>query len=275
VPTAALTNIAMAVRKEPRIAERVAEVVLMGGAVAGGNRTAAAESNIVTDPEAAHIVFGERWPVTMVGLELTVQAVATPDVVDRIAGLGTTPARYVLEVLEFFGGTYLAEQGLPHPSVHDLCAVARVIDPTVITTRRAPITVELAGVHTRGMTIAALRGPAPPDCHTQVAVDLDHARFWDLVLDALERIGSRERALPREDFHGDVVEVLPGFGIPHGQRSGVAENARVHIRDDHGRSRLQLGAREALVVARGDDRAVDLRVFPILGHASKRCGCGV
>jgi len=189
VPTAALTNIAMAVRKEPRIVERVAEVVLMGGAVAGGNRTAAAESNIVTDPEAAHIVFGERWPVTMVGLELTVQAVASPDVVDRIAGLGTTPARYVLEVLEFFGGTYLAEQGLPHPSVHDLCAVARVIDPAVITTRRAPITVELAGVHTRGMTIADLRGPAPPDCHTQVAVGLDHARFWDLVLYALERIG--------------------------------------------------------------------------------------
>ena len=94
VATGPLTNIAMAVRKEPRIIERVAEVVLMGGAVAGGNRTAAAESNIVTDPEAAHIVFGERWPVTMVGLELTVQAVATPDVVDRIAGLGTTPARY-------------------------------------------------------------------------------------------------------------------------------------------------------------------------------------
>ena len=73
--------------------------------------------------------------------------------------------------------------------MHDLCAVARVIDPAVITTRRAPITVELAGVHTRGMTIADLRGPAPPDCHTQVAVDLDHARFWDLVIDALERIG--------------------------------------------------------------------------------------
>jgi purine nucleosidase len=189
VPTAALTNVAMAVRKEPRIVERVAEVVLMGGAVAGGIRAAAAESNIVTDPEAAHIVFGERWPVTMVGLDLTRQAVATPEVVDRIATLGTTAARYVLEVLEFFGGTYLAEQGLPHPPVHDLCAVARVIDPAVMTTRLAPITVELTGVHTRGMTIADLRGPAPPDCHTRVAVDLDHARFWDLVIDALERIG--------------------------------------------------------------------------------------
>ena len=87
------------------------------------------------------------------------------------------------------GTTYRAEQGFPHPPVHDPCAVARVIDPAVLTTRRAPVTVELAGSHTRGMTVADLRAPAPPDCRTQVAVDLDHARFWNLVVDALERIG--------------------------------------------------------------------------------------
>lgn len=189
VPTAALTNIAMAVRKEPGIAQRVAEVVLMGGAVTGASRTAAAESNIATDPEAAHIVFGERWPVTMVGLDLTHQVLASPEVVDRIAALGTAPARYVLEVLEFFGGTYLAEQGTPHSCVQDLCAVARVIDPAVMTTRRAPVTVELAGRHTRGMTVTDLRAPTSPNCHTQVAVQLDHARFWDLVVDALEHLG--------------------------------------------------------------------------------------
>ena len=189
VPTAALTNVALAVRKEPRIAERVAEVVLMGGAVAGGNWSSTAEFNIATDPEAAHIVFGAGWPVTMVGLDLTHQALATPDVVARIAAIGTAPARFVTEVLAFFGTTYRAEQGFPHPPVHDPCAVARVIDAAVMTTRRAPVTVELSGTHTRGMTVVDRRAPAPPDCRTQVAVDLDHARFWDLVVDALERIG--------------------------------------------------------------------------------------
>ena len=189
VPTAAMTNIALAVRKEPQVAERVAEVVLMGGAVAGGNRSSTAEFNIATDPEAAHIVFGAGWPVTMVGLDLTHQALATPDVVARIAAIGTAPARFVCEMLAFFGSTYRAEQGFPHPPVHDPCAVARVIDAAVMTTRRAPVTVELAGVHTRGMTVVDRRAPAPPDCRTQVAVDLDHARFWQLVVDALERIG--------------------------------------------------------------------------------------
>jgi purine nucleosidase len=189
VPTAALTNIALAVRKEPRIAERVAEVVLMGGALAGGNRTAAAESNIATDPEAAYIVFEERWPVTMVGLDLTQQALAPSEVLERIAALGTAPARFFLEVLRFYGGTQTDGGGANSP-VHDLCAVARVIDPAVMTTRRAPVTVELTGRHTRGMTIADLRGPASSECHTQVAVDLDNARFWDLVLDALKQIGA-------------------------------------------------------------------------------------
>jgi purine nucleosidase len=189
VPTAALTNIAIAVRKEPRLAERVAEVVLMGGAVAGGNWSAAAEFNIVTDPEAAHIVFGAGWPVTMVGLDLTHQALATPDVVDRIAGIGTRPARFVTEVLEFFGTTYRAEQGFPHPPVHDPCAVAYVIDPTVVRAVPAPIVVETRGEHTLGMTVVDLRGPAPAGTRTQVALELDHARFWDLVTDAIRALG--------------------------------------------------------------------------------------
>ncbi|MGP9726067.1 uridine-preferring nucleoside hydrolase UriH [Glutamicibacter sp. 287] len=192
VPTGALTNIALAVRREPRIVERVREVVLMGGGYHTGNWSAVAEFNIKIDPEAAHIVFNENWPVVMVGLDLTHQALATKDVVRRIEQIGTGPAKFVRELMDFFAQAYHDHQGFDAPPVHDPCAVAYVIDPTVVRTLRAPVSVELRGELTLGMTVADFRAPASADCHTSVAVDLDHERFWDLVVDALERIGEVE-----------------------------------------------------------------------------------
>ena len=191
VPTGPLTNIAMAVRMEPRIVERVKEVVLIGGGYHVGNWSSVAEFNIMVDPEAAHIVFNEPWKVTMVGLDLTHQALCTPAVQHKIEAVGSDLAMFVSGLMDFFRKAYSENQDFVDPPVHDPCTIAYLIDPSIVQTRRCPVDVELAGTLTVGMTVADLRGPEPSEdeCHTQVATKLDFDKFWDLVEDAIKRIG--------------------------------------------------------------------------------------
>jgi purine nucleosidase len=137
------------------------------------------------------VVFDAPWAVTMVPLELTHQATATPDVLARIAAVGTAPARLTVELLEFFSSTYLAVEGMPAPPVHDPCAVARVIDPSAVAVRPAHVAVELAGTHTAGATVTDFRSPTRSGAphNASVATELDRDRFWGLVVGALEAIG--------------------------------------------------------------------------------------
>jgi inosine-uridine nucleoside N-ribohydrolase len=185
VATAPLTNIATALRREPRIIPKIQEIVLMGGAIGVGNTTPAAEFNIYVDPEAAHAVFTCGRPLTMIGLDVTHQAQATPAVRERIRALGTPVAQLVDGLLEFFADTYLQVFGFPAPPVHDPCAVARVIDATLLRAKPMHVDIELHGEHTTGRTVCDLYGSTGQPANAEVGLELDVPRFWDLLIDTL------------------------------------------------------------------------------------------
>jgi pyrimidine-specific ribonucleoside hydrolase len=193
-----LTNLAVALDLDPELAERLTGIVLMGGSLTGGNITPAAEFNIWADPEAARAVFTSGVPIRMVGLNLTEQARVGPDEVARMRALGNRVGRACADLMDFYRGRVEELVGIDSAALHDPCAVAWLIDPTLITSRPMHVDVELAGELTRGMTVCdarpqdggrygesarPLRG-APP-ANAEVALELDVVRFFDLLLDTL------------------------------------------------------------------------------------------
>jgi len=185
VATGPLTNVAAAMRREPRIVPKIQQIVLMGGAMGLGNTTPAAEFNIYVDPEAAHIVFTCGRPLTMIGLDVTHQAQATRKVRSRIRALGTPVARLVDDLLAFFAETYLKVFGFPAPPVHDPCAVAAVIDPTLLERKAMHVAVELRGEWTTGRTVCDIYGTSGLPANAEVGLKIDVARFWDLLIETL------------------------------------------------------------------------------------------
>lgn len=184
-----LTNLALAIRREPAIVPRVAQVVLMGGAIGPGNVSPVAEFNIATDPHAARVVFRAGWPLTMVGLDATHATRVDTGVVDRVRGIGTPAATLAADLLDFTRRTYPPSTQFDDPPCHDPLALAALIDPDVVRVVSAPVDVEVAGELTVGMTVVDLRNAPGEDCRTRVVTDVDRDRFWDLVVGAVSRAG--------------------------------------------------------------------------------------
>src|SRR5688572_21042647 len=168
-PTGSLTNIARLLTEHPGV--RPERIVLMGGAIGLGNITPAAEFNIWADPEAAAIVFDSGIDVTMVGLDVTHEAIVGPERVERfrrMAGIGAVVAEWI----DFYSLYHRATYGWDGPPVHDALAVAAVVRPGLLETAHRHVAIETESELCRGRTVVDLypRGAASPNAHVAVGV---------------------------------------------------------------------------------------------------------
>ncbi len=197
VPMGPLTNIALALTKDPSIAGLVKEVVFMGGAISGGNVDAVAEFNIYVDPEAAQVVLQGGWPLTMVGLEIGRKALFTQEHLAELRKTSGPQTDFAAEILEYRVGRG-EKDGLPGATLYDPTAMSAVIDRTLITTQLLHVDVELRGEFTRAETVAnrqnalnrkvprgdhlAFAGTEPLAPNVHVATDIDAERFARLLI---------------------------------------------------------------------------------------------
>jgi len=179
VATGPLTNIGLALRREPRLATWVRNFVIMGGSASRGNVNHAAEFNIWADPEAAAIVFRAGWTVRMIGLDVTLLARATVAVQQRMRSLGSLGSQLLLPAIAQYRDSH---DTTGEPPVHDVCAIVSIADPTVFEYTPALVEVETHGALTSGMTVTEFSPAGGRNAHVATAVNVD--RFWTTVLDA-------------------------------------------------------------------------------------------
>ncbi len=178
--TGPCTNVAMAMILEPRIVDRLGDVVIMGGARSeGGNITASAEYNICADPHAAHVVLSSARRVVMLGLDVTHQIRATPERIARIAAIDTAPARAVANLLTFSSGVERDLAWGGGAPLHDPATIAWLLAPDLFKARPCFVRVEMSSELTLGHTAVEFRGAAASS--TQWVTDADADAVFDLL----------------------------------------------------------------------------------------------
>jgi purine nucleosidase len=178
VPVGAFTNIALAMRLAPEIIPLIQEITLMGGSTTLGNTSPAAEFNIFCDPHAASIVFSSGVKLTMFGLNLTHQCLATPERVAKFKNLGTRVGNVTAELLEFFKLAYNKRYGFAGPALHDPCTIAYLIKPELFTVQAMHVEVDVLPGASFGRTVCDV---------WDVAMTANADGFFELLV---ERLGT-------------------------------------------------------------------------------------
>ncbi|MER8831948.1 nucleoside hydrolase [Mesorhizobium sp. M0045] len=184
-----LTNVALALIREPKIAPRIKEIVLMGGGFfEGGNVTPTAEFNIYVDPHAADVVFKSGIPIVMMPLDVTHKALTTAKRTKAFRKLGTRVGTATADMLEFFERFDEEKYGTDGGPLHDPCVIAYLLKPKLFKGRNCNVTVETASELTMGMTVIDWWGVTKRPKNAMVMRDIDHDAFFELLLERLGRL---------------------------------------------------------------------------------------
>lgn len=184
-----LTNVALALVKEPRVAGKIDQLVLMGGSFfEGGNTTPAAEFNIFVDPHAAHVVFTSGVPLVMMPLDLTHRALTTPERLRRFAELGTPAGDSVAGMLGFYDRYDIEKYGIEGGPLHDPTVIAYLLSPGMFGGREVAVEIETAPGPTQGMTLVDWWGVTGAEPNALVMNEIDSDRFYDLLVDLIGRL---------------------------------------------------------------------------------------
>jgi inosine-uridine nucleoside N-ribohydrolase len=191
-PIGPLTNIALLLRLHPELASRIAHLCLMGGSIGDGNTTVSAEFNVYADPEAAAIVFESGLPITMMGLDVTHQAVLYQPALERFRALGTSSGAIAAELVDYALAREGQWYGTPRMSVHDAVAVAHLAIPDLVDVAEYDVQVDTGSGPARGRTVCdglpVRRERKGRGANAQVGIRIDRDRFEDVLVDAYGRL---------------------------------------------------------------------------------------
>jgi inosine-uridine nucleoside N-ribohydrolase len=188
VPTGPLTNIASAFARDPSVVSKVAQIVLMGGAMReAGNHSPSAEFNILVDPQAAAAVFECGRPLTVLGLDVTHQALATRERVARIRAVGTKAATAAANMLDFFNRHDTAKYDSLGSPLHDPCTIAYLLEPGLFASKQCNISIETQSALTMGNTAVDFWHVTDKPRNANWVYGIDADGFYELLTERLAR----------------------------------------------------------------------------------------